>query len=95
MKKIFFVLLLFVSFTSFTQKLYDIPTKEDKTTVDSLSKVHGKKVTGYTRINGRITHFQFTENGKEWELSLVGFRLKTRCPQRPNSSTNRTIHLNG
>jgi ribosomal protein S17E len=94
MKKILTISSLFVSFSSFTQKPFDTLIKVDKNIVDSLSKVHSKKVTGYTRINGKITHFQFIENGKEWELSLVGFRLKTRCTQRPNSSTNRTIHLN-
>jgi hypothetical protein len=88
MKKV----LVLITLITVNVSAQDITPLKDKYTIDSLSKVHKKKVVGFTKINGKITHFQFVENKKQWDMSLVGFRLKTLCVKLPNRSTDGTIN---
>lgn len=92
MKKTLLPILCLVSIFAYSQ---DQPTKEEKKIVDSLSKVYDRNVIGYTKVGNTMTHIQFIKNNREYELSLVGFRLETLSPQSPNRPTNRTIYPHG
>ena len=55
----------------------DAPSIQGKRITDSLSKIYNKKVIGYTTINKQITHIKYIKKGREFELSLTGFRIET------------------
>lgn len=93
MKKILLSVFCLMNYCTYSQ--IDTPSKEGKRITDSLSKVHNRVVIGYTTINGKITHIQHIKNGREYELSLVGFQLDTFSTQTPNRTTNRAIYLYG
>jgi hypothetical protein len=92
MKNIVTLILCLVSLSVYSQDTLDLPTKREKEIVDSLSKVYNKKVVGFTKIGNTMTNIQYIKNNREYELSLVGFRLETLSPQSPNRTTNRTIY---
>jgi hypothetical protein len=92
MKNIVTLILCLVSLSVYSQDTLDLPTKREKEIVDSLSKVYNKKVVGFTKIGNTMTNIQYIKNNREYDLSLVGFRLETLSPQSPNRTTNRTIY---
>lgn len=79
-----FNIFLFSSSIFFFAPQIDKPSKEEKQFTDSLSRVYNKNVVGYTTINGKITHIQYIKNGREYELSLTGFRI-----EKPTNNTNK------
>jgi hypothetical protein len=89
MKKILTLILCLLSAFCYSQ---DRITKKEKKIVDSLSKIYNRNVIGYTKVGNTMTHIQFIRNKREYELSLVGFRLETLSPQAPNRTSNRTIY---
>jgi hypothetical protein len=95
MKNIVTLILCLVSLSVYSQDTLDLPTKREKEIVDSLSKVYNKKVVGFTKIGNTMTNIQYIKNNREYELSLVGFRLETLSPQAPKRATNRTIYPHG
>jgi hypothetical protein len=92
MKNIVTLILCLVSLSVYSQDTLDLPTKREKEIVDSLSKVYNKKVVGFTKIGNTMTNIQYIKNNREYDLSLVGFRLETLSPQSPNRTTNRAIY---
>jgi hypothetical protein len=95
MKSFLTLIICLPSFLVYSQDTLDLPTKIEKEFVDSLSKVYNRKVVGYTKIGNTMTHIQFIKNSRTYELSLVGFRLETLCPQSPQRTTNRTVYPHG
>jgi hypothetical protein len=95
MKSIVTLILWLVSLYVYSQDTLDHPTKREKEIVDSLSKVYNRKVVGFTKIGNTMTNIQYVKNNREYDLSLVGFRLETLSPQFPNRPTNRTIYPHG
>jgi hypothetical protein len=95
MKSIVILILCSVSLSVYSQDTLDLPTKREKEIVDSLSKVYNRKVVGFTKIGNTMTNIQYIKNNREYDLSLVGFRLETLSPQFPNRPTNRTIYPHG
>lgn len=95
MRKILLFMFCLVSGAVYSQDIVDQPTKRDKEIIDSLSKVYERNVVGYTKIGNTMTHIQFIKNNRTYELSLVGFRLETLCPQTPQRTANRAIYPHG
>ncbi len=95
MKNIITLILCSVSLSVYSQDTLDLPTKREKEIVDSLNKIYNRKVVGFTKIGNTITNIQYIKNNREYDLSLVGFRLETLSPQFPNRPANRTIYPHG
>lgn len=95
MKSIVILILCSVSLSVYSQDTLDLPTKREKEIVDSLSKVYNRKVVGFTKIGNTMTNIQYVKNNREYDLSLVGFRLETLSPQFPNRPTNRAVYPHG
>lgn len=68
MKRILIFLLLLVSGLSFSQEKKKSLDKTINTSLDSLSKLYGKKVFAFGSVSYRgvkKTHIRYIENGKE------------------------------